>query len=119
MADDRPALRRRKLRFASGEAGGDSATISPLWLDLVLVPRVSSDARGHRLGLGAGICDRHFACPRRRRAWHRPLLRGVACEVRRIEQFVAAARDVPPWGVVTERGIYGRAAALLGASAAS
>ena len=111
------SLRRRKLRFVSGADGGEAATIGPHWLDLVLVPLVGFDSRGHRLGMGAGFYDRHFAFLRHRRAWRRPLLLGVAFEVQRIERFAEAPHDVPLWGVVTERGIYGRAAALLGGSA--
>jgi 5-formyltetrahydrofolate cyclo-ligase len=48
-------------------------------LDVVLVPTVAFDARGHRLGMGAGYYDR--AMQRRRdrsRAWRRPLLVGIA-----------------------------------------
>lgn len=107
------SLRRRMLRFVSGADGGERETISPHWLDLVIVPLVGFDARGHRLGMGAGFYDRHFAFLRHRRAWHRPLLVGVAFEVQRIERFTESPHDVPLFGVVTERGIYGRAAALL------
>ncbi len=48
-------------------------------MDVVLVPTVAFDARGHRLGMGAGYYDR--ALQRRRdrsRAWRRPLLVGIA-----------------------------------------
>jgi 5-formyltetrahydrofolate cyclo-ligase len=111
------SLRRRKLRFVSGEDGGRGESISPRWLDLVLVPLVGFDAHGNRLGMGAGFYDRHFAFLRHRRAWKKPLLLGIAFEAQRMERFAEAAHDVPLWGVVTERGIYGRAAAILGAGA--
>jgi 5-formyltetrahydrofolate cyclo-ligase len=95
MADDRPALRRRlraaRMRFvapADGGGGDGGATIGPRWLDPVLVPLVGFDPRGHRIGMGAGLYDRHFAFLRHRRTWRRPLLDGV----------------------VTERGVYGRIA---------
>ena len=84
--------------------------ISPRWLDLVLVPLVGFDARGTRLGMGAGFYDRHFAFLRHRRTWHRPRLLGLAFDVQRVERLADAAHDVPLWGIVTERGIYGRAA---------
>src|SRR5262245_10172698 len=104
------SLRSRRMRFvaSSGDAGRD--TISPRWLDLVLVPLVGFDARGHRLGMGAGLYDRHFAFLRQRRAWRRPLLVGVAFDVQRVERLAEADHDVQLWGVVTERGVYGRAA---------
>jgi 5-formyltetrahydrofolate cyclo-ligase len=106
------SLRGRRMRFvASADDGGDA--ISPRWLDLVLVPLVGFDARGHRLGMGAGLYDRHFAFLRQRRAWRRPLLVGVAFDVQRVERLAEAGHDVQLWGVVTERGVYGRAASQL------
>lgn len=106
-------LRSRRMRFvASGDDAGRD-TISPRWLDLVLVPLVGFDARGHRLGMGAGLYDRHFAFLRQRRAWRRPLLVGVAFDVQRVERLAEADHDVQLWGVVTERGVYGRAASQL------
>jgi 5-formyltetrahydrofolate cyclo-ligase len=102
-------LRARRMRFvAAGDDAGRDA-ISPRWLDLVLVPLVGFDARGHRLGMGAGLYDRHFAFLRQRRAWRRPLLVGVAFDVQRVERLREAPHDVQLWAVVTERGIYGRA----------
>jgi 5-formyltetrahydrofolate cyclo-ligase len=102
-------LRARRMRFVAEDAGGGQDTISPRWLDLVLVPLVGFDSRGHRLGMGAGLYDRHFAFLRQRRAWRRPLLVGVAFEVQRVERLREAPHDVQLWAVVTERGIYGRA----------
>ncbi len=100
------SLRGRRMRFVDSEA----RNIGPRWLDLVLVPLVGFDDRGNRLGMGAGFYDRHFAFLRHRHAWHRPLLIGLAFEVQRVERLVANTHDVPLWGVVTERGIYGPAA---------
>jgi 5-formyltetrahydrofolate cyclo-ligase len=81
------------------------------WLDLVLVPLVGFDARGNRLGMGGGFYDRHFSFLRNRRAWRRPLLIGIAFDVQRVPQLRDSAHDVPLWGIVTERGIYGCAGA--------
>jgi len=75
-------------------------------LDTVLVPTVAFDARGHRLGMGAGYYDR--AMQRRRdrsRAWRRPLLVGIAFAFQEV-----AALEPRPWDValdmiVTERGV--------------
>jgi 5-formyltetrahydrofolate cyclo-ligase len=63
--------------------------------------------------MGAGFYDRHFAFLRQRRTWLRPLLLGIAFEVQKLPRFAEAGHDVPLWGVVTERGIYGRAAERL------
>ncbi len=61
--------------------------------------------------MGAGFYDRHFAFLRHRTAWRKPLLVGLAFDVQRVDRLAIAAHDVPLWGVVTERGIYGKAAA--------
>jgi len=108
------SLRSRRMRFATGGYGTKGPT--PVlrnghWLDLVLVPLVGFYARGNRLGMGGGFYDRHFAFLRNRRAWRRPLLVGIAFDVQRVSRLSDAAHDVPLWGIVTERGIYGHAAA--------
>jgi 5-formyltetrahydrofolate cyclo-ligase len=96
------------MRFVEPGDAGD--TIDARWLDLVLMPLVGFDADGNRLGMGAGFYDRKFAFLRHRRAWRRPLLLGIAFDAQRVERFDAALHDVPLWGVVTERAVYGRAA---------
>jgi 5-formyltetrahydrofolate cyclo-ligase len=106
-------LRRRRMRFVSGAGTGAAAALDPRWLDLVLVPLVAFDARGTRLGMGAGFYDRYFEFLRHRRIWLRPRLLGVAFDVQRLEHIATFDHDVPLWGIVTERGIYGRAAASI------
>lgn len=108
------SMRRRRMRFAPWPldprrppAVGDAAR----WFDLVLVPLVGFDDEGNRLGMGAGFYDRHFGFLRHRNSWHRPLLLGLAFEIQRVDSLPAKPRDVPLWGIVTERGVYGRAAA--------
>ncbi len=103
------SLRARRMRFVARADGGGS-TISPRWLDLVLVPLVGIDPRGHRLGMGAGLYDRHFAFLRHRHARRRPLLVGVAFEAQKVGHLAEAEHDVQLHGVVTERGVYGRIA---------
>lgn len=112
-------LRARRMRFVTGEPKNAVHSVSPRWLDLVLVPLVGFDARGHRLGMGGGFYDRHFAFLRHRRFWRRPLLVGIAFEVQRVDRLAEATHDVPLWGVVTERGIYGHAVARAHGSRAS
>jgi 5-formyltetrahydrofolate cyclo-ligase len=104
-------FRRRRMRFVT--RGGATAALDPRWLDLVLVPLVAFDPRGTRLGMGAGFYDRYFEFLLHRRTWQRPRLLGVAFEVQRLGRIAAFGHDVPLWGVVTERGIYGRAAAFI------
>ena len=110
------SLRGRRMRFAPFPVAARHplADSDPArWLDLVITPLVGFDDEGNRLGRGAGFYDRHFAFLRHRRVWHRPLLLGLAFELQRVEGLPAQARDVPLWGIVTERGVHGRAAALL------
>ena len=84
----------------------------------MLTPLVGFDDNGNRIGRGAGFYDRHFAFLRHRRSWHRPLMLGLAFELQRVEFLPAKPSDVPLWGIVTERGIHGRAAAATGAKPA-
>jgi len=110
-------MRRRRMRFEPWPPDprptaieGDAAH----WFDLVLTPLVGFDDEGNRIGRGAGFYDRHFAFLRHRSAWRRPLLLGLGFEFQRVESLPAKPSDVPLWGIVTERGIYGRAAAFSG-----
>ena len=107
---DAPAAMRRS-RWGTIEP--DLPGIHGRWLDLALVPCVGFDASGERLGMGAGFYDRHFSFLKHRSAWRRPRLLGIAYDFQRVSRIDARSWDVPLWGVVTERGVYGRAAAFL------
>jgi 5-formyltetrahydrofolate cyclo-ligase len=104
------SLRNRRMRFVASAENPGRERIDPRWLDLVLVPLVGFDPRGHRLGMGAGLYDRHFEFLRHRRAWRRPRLVGVAFEAQKVARLAEAAHDVLLDGVVTERAVYGRIA---------
>ncbi len=88
-----PALPRNKWRRASR-------------LDLILMPLVAFDARGNRLGMGAGFYDRTLGFLNLRRHWHRPRLIGVAYDFQRVPEITAAPWDVALDLVVTEKDIY-------------
>lgn len=63
--------------------------------DVVLVPLLAFDARGHRLGYGAGHYDRALAVlPRARRI-------GLAWSVQRVEHLPDDAWDVPLHAIAT------------------
>ena len=75
----------------------------PLQPQALLVPPVGIDARGYRLGYGAGYFDRTLASP--------PKLLvaiGVGYELARMETIRPQRWDVPMDWVVTERGVYRR-----------
>ncbi len=70
-------------------------------LDVVLLPTVGFDRRGHRLGTGGGYYDRTFAF--RQHAEPPPLLIGVAFACQEINAGDSAEWDVDLDWVVTER----------------
>jgi len=106
-----PALATRRNRWGIREPEG--AGTDGRWLDLAVVPCVAFDDSGTRLGLGAGFYDRHFAWLALRSAWRRPRLVGLAYDFQKVERLQRAEWDVPMWGIVTDRGVYGRAAGFL------
>jgi len=106
-----PALATRRNRWGIREPEG--AGIDGRWLDLAVVPCVAFDASGTRLGLGAGFYDRHFDWLAGRSAWRCPRLVGLAHDFQRVDRLQRADWDVPLWGIVTDRGVYGRAAAFM------
>jgi 5-formyltetrahydrofolate cyclo-ligase len=75
-------------------------------LDLIFMPLVAVDARGARLGTGAGFYDRRLHRLRSVTAWRRPKLIGVAYDFQRVARLDAAPWDVPLDGLITERNIY-------------
>jgi 5-formyltetrahydrofolate cyclo-ligase len=73
-------------------------------LDLVLVPLVGFDDQGHRLGMGGGFYDRHFAFLRNARVV-RPKLIGVAFSCQKISAIDAQPHDIQLNAVVSEHGL--------------
>lgn len=72
-------------------------------LDVVFVPLVAFDTKGHRMGMGKGYYDRTFAD--RHLAWRRPLLVGLAHSVQEASALDTNDWDVPMDMVVTEEKI--------------
>jgi 5-formyltetrahydrofolate cyclo-ligase len=70
--------------------------------DIVLVPLVAFDRRGHRLGYGAGYFDRTLAGLRRAA----PVIAvGIAFAVQEVDAIPADEHDEPLDLVLTERGV--------------
>lgn len=112
-----PVLDGERLRFAPWRAGGAlvsnrygipepdvdaTALLDPQAMALVVLPLVGFDARGQRLGMGAGCYDRGFAF----RAHHPapPWLVGAAFAAQQVEAIAAQPWDVALDAVCTERG---------------
>lgn len=108
------------LRFAAWKAG-DALTVNrygipepdvaadvllqPHDLDVVLVPLLGFDRRGHRLGYGGGYYDRSFAFLHGRGAPARPLLIGIGYAWQELADVGPASWDVHLDKVVTEQSI--------------
>lgn len=75
-------------------------------LDLVLVPLVAFDARGWRLGSGAGYYDRALRHLRSGRRWRRPRLIGVGYDFQRVPRLDPAPWDVPLDAILTPRALH-------------
>ncbi|WP_429885875.1 5-formyltetrahydrofolate cyclo-ligase [Geoalkalibacter halelectricus] len=87
-------------RFGILEPAGDRI-VSAADLDLLVLPGVAFDARGHRLGYGKGFYDRSLQQFR-----GRGIRVGLCFEFQRVDALPAEAHDVPMDLVVTEMGIF-------------
>ncbi|HKU15003.1 MAG TPA: 5-formyltetrahydrofolate cyclo-ligase [Steroidobacteraceae bacterium] len=96
----------RPNRFRIAEPPRSAPRIAARHLDLILVPLVAVDARGTRLGSGAGFYDRHLHHLRSGRRWRRPKLIGVAYEFQRVAHLAAGPWDVPLDALVTEKELH-------------
>jgi 5-formyltetrahydrofolate cyclo-ligase len=97
----------RANRFGIPEPQADAQQrLAPRWLGVVFVPVVAFDDAGHRIGSGAGFYDRSFAYLRRRGAWRKPPLVGLAYDAQRTASIEPREWDVPLDAVVTERAIH-------------
>jgi 5-formyltetrahydrofolate cyclo-ligase len=74
--------------------------LNPRFLDLVIVPLLAFDRKGHRLGSGAGYYDRCFDF--KNRANGRPRLVAMAFDGQEIDRIAAERWDVPLDAIVTE-----------------
>lgn len=74
--------------------------LSPAELDLVFVPGLAFDRRGHRLGYGQGWYDRFLASLPASAA-----LVGLAFDAQAVDRLAVESWDVPVHLVVTEEGV--------------
>lgn len=106
---------RERIEFRLHEAGGPLVpagfgTMSPppgapiAEPDLILVPLVAFDRRGHRLGYGRGYYDRAIAAARAN--GRRVPLVGLAFAAQEVELIPAEPHDVRLDWVVTERDTF-------------
>lgn len=96
----RQEQRLRANRFGIGEPGRHERARAAWALDVILVPLVGFDDRGHRLGMGGGFYDRALNDLARRP--RRPRLIGVAFEFQRLTRLDEADWDQPLDQVITD-----------------
>lgn len=77
----------------------------PSFINLILMPLVSFDASGNRMGMGAGYYDRSLAFRQHRQHWRKPMLVGLAYACQQVDALPAAPWDVPLDAIITEHGI--------------
>jgi len=80
--------------------------LKPSQLDVILLPLVSFDAGGSRIGMGGGFYDASLAFLSARQHWQRPRLIGIAHEIQRVEKIAADHWDIPLEMIVTDQAIY-------------
>ncbi|WP_082190326.1 5-formyltetrahydrofolate cyclo-ligase [Frateuria defendens] len=90
-------------RYGIPEPVAPHAWFAPFQLDLVLVPLLGFDRRGHRLGYGGGWYDRSFAFLREQLRPTEPLLVGVAYHFQELEAIAEAPWDVRLDYIATDR----------------
>ena len=100
----RSGTRLSRNRFGIAEpCGPPDDRVALLALDVILMPLVAFDRRGHRIGMGGGYYDRTFAFKRFKRTSSRPLLVGVGFELQCVDAIPAEPWDVPLDAAVTDR----------------
>lgn len=100
---DRPAWYQN--RFGIYEHGSFQR-VRAQQLDVLFMPLVAFDAQGNRLGMGGGFYDASLTYLRRRRAYRKPKLIGVAYDFQHVEALPYEPWDVPLDAVLTDRKLY-------------
>ncbi len=111
-------LPRRRMRFIALSPGikpgiertpgnvGAMRFVPARWFNLILLPIVGIDTRGHRLGMGAGFYDRALAFRRLRRRWMGPRLIALGFDCQRVDCVHAQAWDARLDALITESGLH-------------
>ncbi|HVT31912.1 MAG TPA: 5-formyltetrahydrofolate cyclo-ligase [Rhodanobacteraceae bacterium] len=98
-----PGMEITPNRLGIPEPGDTDASLAPDALDVVLVPLLGFDRRGHRLGFGGGYYDRSFAFLRDVERPAKPLLVGIGYALQEVERVPPEDWDVPLDYIATER----------------
>ena len=82
------------------QPGPEAALVEPSEIDLVLVPALAADVRGHRLGYGGGFYDR--ALPN----FGQAIAVALVFHFQLMAELPNTPGDVPVRWVVTDQGVY-------------
>jgi 5-formyltetrahydrofolate cyclo-ligase len=93
-----------KHRWGMQQLANPGIPIATRRLDAVLVPTVGFDGAGHRLGMGGGFYDRHFASIVRL-PHHKPVLIGVAYACQEISAIDVQPHDIQLDAMLTEQAL--------------
>ena len=88
------------MGFGTAGPGPEAEVLDP---DVMLVPLAAFDARGHRIGYGAGFYDRAIA--RLHASGRAPRLIGIAFDCQEVERVPDEAHDVVIPEILTESGL--------------
>lgn len=88
------------MGFGTYGPGPDADELDP---QLMLIPLAAFDARGHRIGYGAGYYDR--AIERMKAAGHAPRLLAIAFDCQEVERVPDQPHDVQLTEILTESGL--------------
>jgi 5-formyltetrahydrofolate cyclo-ligase len=98
-------MKMKANRFGILEPAYDEKRLlSPHELDLVILPLVAFDEKGHRLGMGGGFYDRTFGFKNRKKG--KPWLVGAAYDFQKLPQVPRSNLDVLLDMVVTDKKVY-------------
>jgi 5-formyltetrahydrofolate cyclo-ligase len=89
-------------RWGMEQLANSATPIATRMLDAVLIPTVGFDSAGHRLGMGGGFYDRHFAQWRRVQP-NKPVLIGVAYACQEISAIDVQPHDIQLDAILTEQ----------------
>ena len=97
----KPGDRLQESSFKTMEPLSNAPLYDP---EVILVPLLAFDGRGHRLGYGVGHYDRTIQCLQKKKI--SILTIGVAFEVQRVNELPMASYDQPLHWVVTAEKVY-------------
>lgn len=96
----KPGEALQKGKYGIFEPDGDSPTLEPSEVDLIIVPAIACDQRGYRLGYGGGFYDRMLSLPE----WESKPTIGIIFEQAYLPQLPVDDWDKSLQGVCTETG---------------